>query len=216
MNRGQLREELSFLLNFNEGQADQDFSTTRLNKAIQWAYEDEVRQAKLEGQTRWFRKVKTFIWAADDIRMELPQGLHKKMLQQLWDITSNDPGTPIIVRENGYSGGDIFWYDNKQLQWGENGPNSDVTIQADYLAECEQLTDDGDEPDLIPNEYHKLIVWSAAVFLRTVADEAPPASWQRELQMLRLGFWKVLSRGRPFTDSATVSQTDNFSSDIYI
>ena len=34
MNRGEIRDNVGFLLNYTEGQADQDFAIDRLNKGI--------------------------------------------------------------------------------------------------------------------------------------------------------------------------------------
>lgn len=207
MNRQDLRSELSFLLNFSETSADQDFSTTRLNKALQWVYEDEVRQAKLEGLSRRFRKTTTFVWPASQVRLELPQAVHQKNVQAFWDITNSDPGYRIIVRETNLDGGDAYWFDNKTLQWGSVGPASTLTIRAEFLASAEFLAGDQDEPQLIPPDYHKLIVWGAAVLLRSIADEQPPEFWAMKHKELQHDFWKFLSRGQPISDTPTVSNS---------
>jgi hypothetical protein len=186
MNRKELRDELAFLLNFNEDQPDQDFTATRLNKALQYAYEDEVRQGKLEGQLRWFKANATLTWPASQVTLKLPSTLQRAGLIEFWDITEADPGVPFVIRENWQQGGDVHWLNFDTLQWGETGPDSEKTLRVDY---------------------HMLIVWAAAVFLRDVADEAVPQRWAQKHRELQMDFWKFLSRGRPFSDVPVVVPT---------
>ena len=204
MNRGEMRSDLSFIVNVDEGTANQDFSTSRLNKAIQWCYDEEVRKAKLRGQVRWFKKTAQITWPASQVRLKLPTSLSKRNLVGLWDFTNADPGYPIVVRETSLDGGDCWWFDNDTLQWGTTGPSSAVTVHIEYLEDAEFLASDSNEPDLIPTDYHKMIVWGAAVFLRAVGDEAPPAFWVQQHSELQMDYWKFLSKGRPFTDGPSV------------
>ena len=215
MNREQLRDEVAFLLNFNEDQADQDFTTAQLNRAIQYAYQDEVRQAKLEGQMRHFKKTTSVTWTASTPTLTVPSTLQGKALIALWDVTNADPGTRLIVRDNSYEGGDVFWLDNSTLQWGSDGPSSDTTVRFEYMAEPETLISDAEEPQLMPISHHWLIVWSAAIYLRTVADEGAPQAWLAKQREFRLGFWKWLSRGKPYSDIPSVSNSLGNEGDFY-
>jgi hypothetical protein len=207
MNRKELRDELAFLLNFNEDQPDQDFTATRLNKALQYAYEDEVRQGKLEGQLRWFKANATLTWPASQVTLKLPSTLQRAGLIEFWDITEADPGVPFVIRENWQQGGDVHWLNFDTLQWGETGPDSEKTLRVDFMAYPEKLLNDSQSPLLVPVDYHMLIVWAAAVFLRDVADEAVPQRWAQKHRELQMDFWKFLSRGRPFSDVPVVVPT---------
>ncbi len=204
MNREQLRQEVAFLVNFTEGTADQDFTVARLNKAIQYAYRNEVRQAKLTGLSRWFKKVAQISWPASQVRYKLPNSLSKKNIIAFWDITNSDPGYVLDVRGDSLSGSSLFWYEADTLQWASTGPSAATTLLIEYLADSEYLAADGDSPDLIPADYHDLLVWSAAIYLRTVGDEQPPSHWVAEREQFRYDFWKFLSKGRPFTDTPSV------------
>lgn len=204
MNFKEMRSELAFLLSFNEGEADQDFATARLKKALQFAYDDEVRQAKLEGQYRWFKSNSQFTWPANQVTFTLSSSIAKAGIIDFWDITSSSPGVRLTVRENWEQGGVVWWLKNDTLQWGNLGPQSDRTIQVDFLAVTEKLLDDTQIPNLMPPEYHWLIVWSAAVYLRQVADEGVPDSWFGRYKAMQMDYWKTLSRGRPFSDVPTV------------
>lgn len=218
MNRGQMVDELSFVLNFNENQVSQDFSASRLRKALQWGYETVVRMAKIEGQKRWFKKNGTYTWASGVVRLALPNNFHQKSLLALWDATQNSPGFPLQVRE-GFDDGELFWYDNRTLQWGTQGPAADKTIFVEYLAEPEVIpvsTDfDAAEYDLVPPGHHWLIIYEAAVFLKEIADENVPQRIVTRLEEARHDYWKFLSLGRPFSDPATINDTwANNSDDI--
>lgn len=199
MKRRDLRSELAFLLSVEEDSADQAFQTTRLNKAVQYAYEHEVRQAKLEGQSRWFKANANLSWPASQVTFVLPQVISKAGIIQIWDITHSDPGIQLSVRDGPYQS-EIHWLNHSTLQWGDVGPSEAKTLRVDYMAVAEWLAGDDDEPLLVPPEYHWLLVWSAACFLRTVGDESAPQQWERTLAEFRIDYWKYLSRGRPYSD----------------
>jgi hypothetical protein len=59
------------------------------------------------------------------------------------------------------------------------------------------MTEDLDEPILIPRRHRHLLIWSAAIILRTVADEEPPRMFLTRQRDLRERFHKSLSMGRP-------------------
>ncbi len=207
MDLAELRDQLAFSLNHNDGQTDQDFSDARLNDNINWAYRREVRGAKLEGVRSYFTKNDSFTWAADAVTQTLPLNLRRKQIVVFKDITSNDPGQKLTVSADGARGG-VHWVDNNTLQWGTSGPGATKTIRAFYLADAEKLTDDADEPELIPEEMHELIVWSAAVYLRTVADEFAPPGWLAALTEARMDYHKYVSRGRPYDDEPWIRYRD--------
>lgn len=217
MNRSELRSEVGFLLNFNEGQADQDFSTSRLNKAVQYVYELELEQAKQIGMSHWFRKTQNISWPSGQVTLELPSSLDQANLIGIYDITNANPGNQIVIRETAQDNGDAFWLDYKTLQWASTGPSEDKTLQVHYLARAETLAGDADSPTLIPPQFHWVLVWSAATYLRKIADEDAPQSWMSELKDWRHRYWKFLTRGRPLSDTPTITNsfTNNDVGELY-
>ena len=191
-----LRSELAFLVNFTEGAADQDFVTARLNKALNRAYTKEVASAKLVATRKFFLANESHTWPASTLRFSLPKSLRGKALVDWQDVTDGEPG----VRLDG-----ISWFDRDTLQWdGEDGPGSARTIRFFYEAVAEELIANEQEPRLIPPEYHMLIVWTAACFLRGIGDDVVPRDWKIEREELRLDYQKWVARGRPLTDTPRV------------
>lgn len=212
----ELQDEVSELLNFNSTQTDQDFTTAQIKRAINRAYRREYNKARHEGSRRYFQAVTEFTWSADQVTLTLPSNIRRAQLISLEDITDNASGTRIVV----YDGGDpptgtpawveqnfredIRWKDRNTLQWGNNGPGSARTLRAAFFPEPESLSEDQDSPDLVGPAHHELIFYSAAIDLRTRADEAAPNEWMREVMSLRVDFHKDVSRGRPTLDGQTI------------
>lgn len=203
MNFQDLQDRTKFLLNFTDGQVGQDFSATRIKQALNYAYRREVNRAQLEGDTRWFRKQVDKTWASGDVTFTLPAEVLRRQILQIQDATDVQIGSTLL--------NDIFWKDHKTLQWGEHGPGTDRTIRFIYLADAEELVADGDIPQLIPEGYHDMLMWSAAIFLRQAADEGTPQEWRYELNELRTDFCKWLSKGHPVGDEAPQSTINDLS-----
>ena len=191
MNLLELRDDLEFCLNATSGQTHQDFTTSRLNKSLNRAY---VR----EGGRNWFLAQEEVVWTANQNTFVLPTHIRHRQMYEVWDVTSGDLGTRVHFGDNGLDG-NIFWLDHKTLQWGTSGPGTDRTLRVQYYAEPEELIADSDEPTLIPVPFHELLVWSAAVWLRSIADEKPPEAWVMQREELRFGYYKHIARGRPVT-----------------
>lgn len=192
-----LQDEVKDLVNFTEA-ADKDFELVRIKGALNRRYESELLIAQQQGGATWFHVNQSVTWTGSTATLVLPAGLSKASLIELSDITDNDPGYPLP--------GEVFWLDHRTLQWGENGPAADKTIRLTYLSRPVTMVNDADEPELIPPEFRMLLVWSAAVFLRTKADEGSPQEWRHELNEARLNFWKTISRGRPHNVGSGVSK----------
>jgi hypothetical protein len=191
-------------LNFNDSQSDQDFTEAQILSAINMAYSEECSKAKQEGLRRWFRASTEFTWEADEVTYTLPSALNRISLFRLVDVTSDaEPGTQLLFSEEG-SHGDIFFKDRNTLRWGSTGPNEDKTIRAYYFAAAEELSEDTDVPELVPDEFHELIPLSAAILLRGMAEEIPPPWWLEKQREYRYEFWKFISRGRPLDDIPSV------------
>lgn len=195
MNRKQLRTELAFLLNFTEGAADQDFAKARLNKFIDRAYNLEVERAKLTGGKAYFQGFTSDItWTASAQTLALPTALVDVSIIDIYDITAGEPGFPLVF------GVDLFWKDRETWQHTTvGGPPSALTLRGYYEQKATDLQDDDTSPELVPEQFHWVIVWSAAVLARAIADDMAPSDWRRELHEMRLDFYKHVSKGRPLS-----------------
>jgi hypothetical protein len=221
MNRKQLREEVAFLLNFREGEADQDFAKTRLNKLIDRAYNLEVERAKTAGIKAYFQAATPdFTWTAGSQTLEFPQSTISAILAsttiiEVFDITSGEPGVPLVFADQPNQGGDIFWKDKDTWQWtGNGGPGTTLTLRAFYEMRAEELEDDDAEPALIPAQFHWLIVWTAAVLGRSTADDRAPDDWRHEQHEMRLDFYKHVSKGRPLSRYPSIQRPNDETSGI--
>lgn len=201
-----MQDEVSELLNFNSSQADQDFTTAQIKKAINRAYAREYRKGRQEGLKQWFMGITQVTWGSSDTTLTLPGNIRRSQITQMMDITASDPGRIMVFASRGSLGG-VFWKDRNTLQWGESGPGEDKTIRIEYMPEPEEMSSDADEPELVGPAHHELIFYSAAIDLRTRADEAAPQMWLYELESLRTDFYKDVSRGRPHSNINTISNT---------
>ena len=201
-----IKDQLDFYLNNDSTATGADFTAARLKQAINFAYREEVRSAVNEGSRRWYMTTQQLTWPASQLTLALPPGLSQKGLIRIEDVTNADPGAEILFDVTGWRGG-IFWKDRNTIQWGSQGPAAAVTLRVLFFAEPTPLDKDGDEPDLIPSAFHDLIALSAAIWLRSVADE-PPASWMRMRQDMRADLYKFLSKGKPMDDVPRVYDID--------
>ena len=198
-----MQDEVSELLNFNSSQTDLDFTIAQVKKAINRAYAREFRKARQEGIRQWFIAVAQFTWSSGDVTFALPASVKKNQITQVLDITNNDPGYVLVFDDSGFLG-DVHWKDRGTLQWGANGPGEDKTLRIEYMPEPGEMSVDDDEPTLIPVGHHELIFFSAAIDLRTRADEVAPQMWLMEREDLRIDFYKDVSRGRPHSTVNTI------------
>jgi hypothetical protein len=203
MNFKELQSEVKFILNWNENQTDQDFTTLRIKKAVNRAYKQEVLKAEQEGGQRFFKTTLELPWLAGTVTFVLPPELNQEALIAIHDITTASIGTPLVFSDDGISG-DLFWKDRSTLQYGNVGPASDKLLRFIFYASVEDLVDDGDVPMLIPDKFHELIAWTAALFLQEISDQEVTAVWMHERDDLRMDFWKWLSRGRATDDVPTI------------
>lgn len=209
MTLAEMRNELAFILNVDEAQANQDFTTARLNRALNYADNTETEKAKQNGYTLWFKRVQPFTWPISTPQATPPAVIHRTNTAAVYNVTNSDPGYRFIITEGPDLGGDAFWFDNKTLQWqGVNavGPSTNLSLRFFYLGNAVQMVTDEDESALIPPQFHWLLVWSAACWLKQVADERIPETWQKTLLDWQQDFWKFLSKARPMDSVQTIRQ----------
>jgi len=202
LDRKGLREKLSFILNMNPKQTNQDFigptgnTNKYLDEAINEAYRAVVNEAMLECGYDWFKRVYSFTWAADADTQQVPDDILGKDILELRDTTDDEMGTPLVFCDYWVDGA-IHWEDRKTLRWGTTGPSRITTISAVCLENPQDLVSDNDEPFLIPVRFRDIISWKAAILLRTMADELAPESWILRFIELQEQLHTTLARGKP-------------------
>ena len=188
----ELQDEVADLVGFTDGAvSNSGFSSAQIKKALNLRYKTETLLAQQEGRKVWFHKTQQFTWPSATTTLTLPSTVDQVNLIRFEDVTTHDPGDPLP--------GEVFWKDNRTLQWGATSPAQDTTIRATYFARPAEMVNDNDEPELIPPEHRMVLVWSAAIYLRQKADERAPGDWTLELNEARMNLWKALSRGRPLS-----------------
>lgn len=189
------------------GGAGSGWTAARKLRLLNAAYRREVRRGKLEGHSSWFTKTQDFTWPASQVtatstNTNMPKIAFERQLLMLEDVTDGDPGEPLVFTN--YNRGEIFFKDNRTLQWGDAGPPSARTIRIHYLADAENLEDDNQEPELIPPDHHELIVMSAVTYARYGTAERSPPDWKEELMERRYDYWKFISLPRPLDNTNRV------------
>ena len=191
-------------LNFNDDQADLDYTEAQIKAGLNMAYSEEVSKAKAEGSQRWFSAVTEHTWSSGEVTYTVPAPLNRIAVRRIMDVTNDaEPGSQVLFSETGAQG-EVFWKDRNTLQWGSTGPGQDTTLRFIYVASPEELVNDIDVPELVPDEFHELLPLSAAILLRGMADESPPPWWVSKQDDYRLDYWKFVSRGRPLDDIPSV------------
>lgn len=207
--------KLKWALNFNEGQADQNFAgpTTDPDRhyrdAINQAYKEEIEEAQIEtSRAHWFRSM-DITWPANQATFILPQTLVDKSVIIIRDVTDEQDGPELSIGD--YADESEIWrLDSQTLQWGTDGPGQNTTMRFTYLAEAEELSQASQLPALIPARYIWLIVWSAALLLRAVAEDKSPIDWEKKRDDLREKFHKILSQGWPMrSNPPTIRNRDH-------
>lgn len=197
-----IRSLVSYRANFNPGQTDQDFRgpstypNQRIDEAINEAYSEECILAKIGGSRPWFKRIHAFTWPASSSTVTIPDQLKDRDIEVILDVTSTTPGTPVQLWDGVSEGSGMYRRDFDTWGWLP-APSSDLSLEATYIAENVKMDQDGDVPELVPLQHRWLLVWSAAIILKTIADEAPPQEWVRRQAGLRYNFHKTLSLGQP-------------------
>lgn len=192
MNRAEMRAELAFILGVREGEADQDFQTTRLNKLLDQAYEAVVLDGRTHGKRVYFMMTQPLTWVEDSLTLVVPDYLNVKEMLQVVLMNGGEPGEPLPEGE------DWFWKDRSTMQWqGTTGPSEDLTLRVTYEASAEKLAADVSEPQLVPPEHQMHIVWQAALDARGIADDQVPQYWLKKHADTRLLWVKHVSKPKP-------------------
>lgn len=205
-NLAQLTNKVSYLVNFNSGQTDQDFrgpaayANQRIHDAINESYIEECNLGKQNGSRDWYRRRYSMTWTADAATMTIPAVLQERDIEVIFDATNvstGEVGPALQLWDGIHQGSGLFRYDNTTWGWHPT-PGSEKTLDILYIAEPVELIGDGDIPDLVPLAYRDLLVWSAGIILKEIADEASPKAWLTRREQLRYSYWKNLeSHGQP-------------------
>ena len=206
MNLEELRDKVSFWVGFNAGTPGQDFDGgaaqpwKRIDGAINMAIRDEYRKAVNEcGVEAMWRTVEV-TWPSGDLELPLPSGVDRGAVIAILDTTDIARGVPLTIGSR-TSHATTIWKDASTLMWLTAGPGSDRTLSFEHIARPVELQHELDTPALFPDDFHDLLVWSAAIILKDLGDEVAPESWSRRQREMRLDLWKYLSAHSPRTSS---------------
>lgn len=203
MNRDELKTLTALILNHNEGQTDQDFTAAQINTAIGQAYNEELIEMAENSLMEHLISTYEFVWTSGTVTKALPSSIEGKLLLRLANVTNNDLGDRLLFSSYG-ADTDLFWKDKSTMQWGTTGPSSDTTIRATYIATAESLVTGTSVPFLIPLQFHHLLAWTAACWLKDVAEETSPGIWLMRVQKTRERLWKYMSRGKPVSSVPSI------------
>lgn len=197
MNLADLRDQLEFILSNNDAQDDTEYTSTRLDKAINWAYENVWNEIRATiGRANQIASY-DIEWPSGDVNFTLPEALQGKALYAFYDMTQGYPGYKMTLQ----------FESRNVLRWLPTGPGADTDIRVYYKADVEVLADDSDVPTLIPPAHHQLISYDAAIQLTQIADREVPRSWEAKHQKLMLLATKELAT-RPLSDRSAILPLD--------
>jgi len=214
MNLDALRTKVSFLVNFNTGQADQDFAGTTADSnrdvdfAINEAYRDEVEKGKQNGNRNYFLETRSFTWPAGEQTQPIPLDVLGKTIIAFRDDTQLTPG-PIAPKFDALVEGSGLFIVNRRTFGLQPAPGTARTFTILFLANAAEMKESDDEPELIQPQFHDLIVWSAAILLKQVADQRSPPEWLSKQLDYRNQWWKFLSLGSPVLHPPQRIRLDN-------
>lgn len=197
MNRREIRDYAGFILGFNDQQTENDFTTARLNKAINWAYEQRWNETKQQVGRASLVEYVDETWASGAATFTLPAYLQGKALYKFVQV-SNDVEVELA----------ISFQTRNVLRWDESGPTGAITLRCYYISATEKLETDEQVPLLIPPAHHQLIAWDAAILLKKIADQQVPSSWLETQDSLAMSLVKDMS-SRPLADFARISPLHN-------
>lgn len=200
----ELRDRLSWMIDFNATQTDQDwrgpssYANKRVDDELNLAYRREVEAGKKIRELA-FKRLHQFTWTASATTLDIPAALVHKRIFRIRDNTDVNPGPILQVWDQGNDGQGFYIYDNDTWGWYP-APSSARTLVAEYLADAEWMKADTDEPRLIPPRHRELLPLSAAINMHQVApvtDTATFQSWLQSANELRFAWHKELARGSP-------------------
>lgn len=195
------RQKVSRIVNFNDGQPDQDFvgdsindSFGRIDDAINECA-GNVRNFLLNnvGQVPLERTVSD-TWPSGSVTHTL--NVDPADIISIYDVTNDAVGQPLYTQNKVYNTL-IFWKDGRTLQWGTAGPGSALTLQITYVMNAGELNEPMQEFEFLPYAHRHVINWGAAVLLRTMADESAPQNWTQHYDTLLEDLEMHLSKGQP-------------------
>lgn len=174
------------ILNFNPNQVNADFTDAQIKRAINFCLSAEIDRMKHVAHPAYFLAYQDFTWAAGAETQALPLALVDLDHIAFYDITSDSTGPGVKLG--------LMWEDRETLRWGSSAPSNDRTIRCVYYARPQKLVGGSDVPTLLPPEYHEILGWSAAIYMRRMADEEAPMQWLAYLEERRIDLTKRLSR----------------------
>jgi hypothetical protein len=185
----ELVDLLKFYFSHNDNQSDSVFADSRWVSTLNLAYKREWIDVTQNVSKKHYLEYQDITWGADEETYVLPDSIQQKTLYAFRDVTDDEVG--ILFRPG--------WKDKRTLAWGTDGPSEDKTIRIYYVASPETLVEDGPGPDLIPDAFHEILVWSAVCQLRALSDDGVPGSFEQYLADWRERLYKAMC-ARPVAD----------------
>ena len=201
------RAQVARIVNYQDGTPDQDAAGPsndtwqKIDDVLNEAAREERNEAILKGSTEAFRKRQRFTWESGETTYALPVFIDRESILDIHDVTANDVGQPVMALGRSFNR-QIFWLDNRTLQWSTSGPGQDTTLEISYTAEAPTLKEPAAEYDLFPYNHRDLLNWSAACLWADMVDQRVPDAWERRRNNYRELFRLAISRGSPTTHGA--------------
>jgi hypothetical protein len=206
---------LKWVLNNDGGQPMQAFqgpvgdANYLFRMALNEAYNQIILEAVQLGKFTNFHFTETFTWVGSEKTWQLPVVLVGAQWLRAEDITDSDDGDVLDIGDSPNQS-EIWFKDMDTLQWGTTGAPRDTAIRVTYLPHAESLEVGAQEPLLIPSQFRWLLVWRAAMLMRSVSNESVPKAWANEFAQLKEIYYKWLSKGRlSHSNPSTIRNTDS-------
>lgn len=215
-----LRSHVAQVLNTQPGDPDQAYvgpdedPWSVIDDAINESYTDELAEAIDNTDEDLFRESETITWPISQRTLELPEWTDNVLrIVRIDDETNEVPGSMLwILSRAAYFEPTISWLDRRTLQWGTSGPEETKTLRLHYIPMANEMSLPTDTPRYIHYGFRRLLVWGAAVIVRTSVHENAPGSWIQRRDELRERYHQMLWK-RNLRDTerpATVSSGPEF------
>jgi hypothetical protein len=193
-----LRTRTAKLVNFNIDEPDEDFEGTtdnaweEIDDALNEAVDTEYAELTLNIDPLRLSINLQYEWPIAETTFTLPSALTESAIQHVYDVTDGYPGTLLWVMNRGVQYEPAIFPESRNVwRWGSEGPGSTRTLQFTLVPPGPELVKASDEPHLVPRQFRRLLVWSAACILRMRAEDDAPVQWldARDRFRERLVLW---------------------------
>lgn len=172
MTLGQMRALCKLYLNVNASQLNDDITDAQWNAFIQQAYNDVWMRVRTQVSRATLLSSTDLTWPAGQQTMTLPTNLQNALIYDIWRIDGN--GNPLCQFQAFFETRNVLR--NPTIFFNAAG----WQIRLYFVPEIEQLTNDEAIPNLIPPQYHSVLVWETLLVVKALYDKEIPASWEKK------------------------------------